>query len=155
MITPSAVRYIRLGPARRWGPICRERGEIHFGYPTVPHELCQAGDWDAVVAHFIKEGKTRGKAKDATREIRDFYTQPDDCLWITFEDHRLWWAFAKPGVTWLGGDGSEHGYRSRQTVDGWRDHDLKGQQLKVTELSSRLTMVALPFSAASQSGETR
>lgn len=109
----------------------------------MPHALCQAGDWDAVVAHFIqKERKIPGKAKDATREIRDFYTQPEDCLWITFEDHRLWWAFAKPGVTWLGGDGSEHGYRSRQTVDGWRDHDLKGQQLKVSELSSRLTMVA-------------
>jgi hypothetical protein len=119
MITPSTIRYIRLGPARRWGPVCRGRGEIHFGYPTIPHELCLTGDWEAVVAQFVEqEGKTLGKARDAVREIRDFYTLGADCLWITFDDHRLWWAFAQPGVTWLGGDGVEHGYP--QPADGQR-----------------------------------
>jgi hypothetical protein len=142
-LTPAHVRYIRLGQARRWARICRDKGELHFGYPSIPHELCQAGDWDAVIRHFAeKEGKTLREARAAKREIYDFYTLGMDCLWITFDDHRLWWAYAKPGVTWLGGDGVEHGYRSRQTVDGWHNKDLKGRQLKAGELSTRLTLVA-------------
>ena len=83
-----------------------ERGEIHFGHRSVPHNLCVRGEWDAVVRHLADLGRSPAKAKDGMREIRDFYTLGADYLWITFADGHLWWAFAEPAVVWLGAGGS-------------------------------------------------
>jgi hypothetical protein len=53
----------------------------------------------------------------------------------------MWWAFAAPEVTWIGGDGSKHGERTRKTVDGWSKADVKDAHLKINSLSTRLTKV--------------
>lgn len=45
------------------------------------------------------------------REVKDFYTLGSDCLWITFADGSLWWAFAWPEVTML--ERTEGPYASR------------------------------------------
>ncbi len=140
-ITASAVRYIKLGPKNGWAPISFERNEIHFGYKTVPHELCQGGAWDQVAALLKAEGRTGGKANDATREIRDFYSLEADCLWITFCNDRLWWAFSEPRVYWLGPDTPNRGSRIRKTIGPWRCSDIQNRTLRVDELSTRLTQV--------------
>ena len=49
------------------------------------------------------------KAKDAAREIRDFYTLGTDSLWVTFVDGHLWWVFAESEVIWLGVEESGQG----------------------------------------------
>lgn len=140
---PKAVRYIKLGPGGRWVARCFDRGELHFGYPGVPHELCQVGDWDGVVRHFTEgHGKSLAKARDAAREIRDFYTLGGDCLWFTLEAGRLWWTFADLAVIWLGGDGEAHGQRMRRTISGWQDTDVSGKPLRADRLSSRLTQLS-------------
>ena len=95
-INPKEIRYIKLGTGGKWAQLGFERGEIHFGYKTVPHDLCLSGDWDAVVRLLVDEGRSMAKARDATREIRDFYTLGPDCLWITVADGHLWWALADP-----------------------------------------------------------
>ena len=76
------------------------------------------------------------------REIRDFYTLGSDCLWITFADGHLWWTFAVPDVTWLGVEEDSHGARKRKTVDGWHNENIKGDPLRIDDLSTRLTQVA-------------
>ena len=74
-INPNEVRYIKLGAGGGWARSCLDRGEAHFGYATVPHERCLAGDWEGVVRVLVKvEGRSLGKARDGAREIRDFYT---------------------------------------------------------------------------------
>ena len=81
-----------------------EKGEMHFSHASVPHALCAEGDWEKVTRFLVDtDGRSLGKARDATREIREFYTLGADCLWITFADGHLWWAFADPEVIWLGG----------------------------------------------------
>ena len=82
-IDPKDIRYIKLGAGGSWVQPSFEWGEIHFGYKSVPHALCQRGDWDAVVKFLGDEGRSPAKAKDAAREIRDFYT-----LDVGFLDHR-------------------------------------------------------------------
>ena len=141
-INPKEIRYIKLGAGGNWAQLGFERGEIHFGYKTVPHDLCRNGDWDAVVKFLATEGRSMAKARDATREIRDFYTLGPDCLWITVADGHLWWAFADPDVIWLGADEDDRGARMRKTVDGWRRVSINGEPLSVDRLSTRLTQVA-------------
>jgi len=141
--TPDNVRYIKLGPGNAWADTCLTKGELHFGYRTVPHELCAAaaasGDWSAVEAHLAAEGR---KVKDARREIEDFYTLGPDTLWITFADGNLWWAFAESEVTWIGTEIDGSGARVRRTAEGWRKVDIAGEPLKIDALSSKLTQIA-------------
>lgn len=141
-IDPKEIRYIKLGAGGIWVQPSIERGEIHFGYKTVPHALCQRGDWDAVVKFLCAEGRKPSKAKDAVREVRDFYTLGSDCLWITFADGHLWWAFADPVVAWLGAEEDGQGARMRKTVDGWNKVNIQGEPLRIDDLSTRLTQVA-------------
>ena len=140
-IEPKDVRYIKLGSGGRWAQKAFELGEIPFGYPSVPHELCVKRDWDGVVEQLIADGRNLAKAKDGLREIRDFYTLGSECLWITIADSHLWWAFAEPEVTWLG-DPEDRGNRVRKTRDGWHKVDINGSPLLIDNLSTRLTQVA-------------
>ena len=140
-LAPTEIRYIKLGPGGRWEQACFERGVLQFGYAAVPHETCRAGDWEGVVRLLETQGQRLAVARDAVREIRDFYTLGPDCLWITIADRQLWWSFAEPEVHWLG-EGEGQGPRMRRTISGWRNTDLKGQPLRTDQLSTRLTLVA-------------
>ena len=141
-IDPKEIRYIKLGAGGKWVQLSHDRGEIHFSHRTVPHDLCVRGDWDAVDRHLVDHGRSPAKAKDAAREIRDFYTLGADSLWITFADGHLWWAFAAPEVVWLGAEEDGRGARMRRTVDGWRKTNIKGEPLRTDHLSTKLTQVA-------------
>jgi hypothetical protein len=140
-IAPATVRYIKLGAGGVFAPACLERDEIHLSYKELPHELCVAGDWDRVVDWFVQRGRKLGKARDATREIRDFYTLGSDCLWITFSDGYLWWVFAEDEVTWRGTDDPMLGPRSRSTIGAWRNTSIGGRPLRTQSLTSKLTQV--------------
>jgi hypothetical protein len=76
------------------------------------------------------------------REYREFETFGSECLWITFSRGRLWWGFAEPSVTLLGGDGKHHGMRMRRIIGGWHDTDISGKALTQESLSTKLTQVA-------------
>jgi hypothetical protein len=106
-----------------------------------PHALARTGNKDAIAAHLRKCGRSQAKARDFAREIVDFYTLPEETLWITFVDGRLWWVQARAEATWLG-EGDSHGARLRQTLFPWRDTDLKGRVLAMASLSTKLTQVA-------------
>lgn len=142
-INPGEVRYIKLGRGGRWKDASLDRGQIHFGHRDVSHELASSGDWQAATA-FLRESvsKTPAKAKDVTREIRDFYELGDDCLWITFARGHLWWTFAQRPVDWVGRDSNGQGQRSRRTTEPWRNTDIRGQPLRTSDLSTKLTQLA-------------
>ena len=141
-IAPHEIRYIKLGQEGRWAPISLAQGELHFGYRTIPHELCLKGEWEAVAQILVKEGRSIGKAHDGVREIRDFYALGWDCLWITFVDGHLHWAIADTEVTWHGPEEEGRGARSRKTVDGWHNANVAGEPLRIDRLSTRLTQLA-------------
>jgi hypothetical protein len=114
---------------------------IELGHGGVPHELAAAGRWEEIEKLLVeRDGRTPGKAKDFTREVRDFYTLGEDCLWITIEQGRLWWAFAEPDVRPV--DGADRGSRARRVIGAWSDVNLAGQRLELSGLSTRLTKVA-------------
>ena len=69
---PKHIRYIKLGSGGHWAQHSLANSEMHFGFETVPDDLCKRGDWDAVANLLQAEGRIKGKARDNTREIRDF-----------------------------------------------------------------------------------
>jgi len=142
-ITPSAVRYIKLGRNAAWFSRCIEQGLIEFGHSQAPHEIASRGNREDLEAFYRSLGRSPGKAKDFTRELLDFYTLGSDCLWITVGDGRLWWAFAEPGVIPIEAQaGEERGARYRKVIGAWRDTDINGGPLTLNTLSTRLTKVA-------------
>ncbi len=48
---PVAVRYIKLGENGKWATNALEQGTIPFGYRSVDHRACLAGNWDEVRRH--------------------------------------------------------------------------------------------------------
>ncbi|HEY8381183.1 MAG TPA: hypothetical protein VIL09_03430 [Microvirga sp.] len=137
----AELRYIKLGSGNAWAGQALEAGEIHLGHLAVPHELALTGDRDAITAHLVEQGRSPAKARDFAREIADFYTLPQDTVWITFAEGQLWWAQAHSDVTWLG-VGEGHGARMRRTRAPWRNTNIAGQTLTQAALSTRLTKVA-------------
>lgn len=141
-IAPAEVRYIKLGGKGAWTPLCVERGELRLGFRDVPHELCAAGDWEAVRQIFLGQGRTKSAASRFMGELRDFYEAGSDCLWVTFHDDRLWWNFAEPGVEAIEPAEPYFGTKIRKTISGWRSTDIRGEVLRQRTLGSRLTRVA-------------
>jgi hypothetical protein len=139
---PGAVRYIKLGQGGGWARDAFARGVIPFGFDQVPHAPCAAGDWDAVRSALLAAGRSASGASQGVRELRDFYETDDSCLWVTFADGHLYWAFAESVVTEVAGSDSGQPRRERRTIDGWRRHCVTGESLETATLSSALTRVA-------------
>ena len=98
----------------------------------IPHDLAAQRRWDLVKVQMGERGADFS-------EFKTFYELGADCLWVTTHEGQLWWAFAKPEVTWLGGDGKDHGTCGRVTTSGWHNADVAGGRLLLRGLSSRLT----------------
>lgn len=142
-IIANEVRFIRLGKQGGvWEQLSLDRGELHFGYGGISHGVARSGNINAITRAAIERGRDPMTAAQDARQVLDFYKLGAACLWITFARGYLWWAFAKPGVTWLGGPFDKHGERVRKTIGVWRNSDLNGVPLRVNSLSTRLTQVA-------------
>ena len=139
---PAAVRYIKLGKGGAWSTDAFAQGIVPFGFREISHEPCAAGNWQAVRQQLAAAGRTNSGTTQGIRELRDFYELGDDCLWITFADGHLWWAFAEPEVVPLPDDGADGPRRFRRTLDGWHRGSLAGEPLTIRSLSSALTRVA-------------
>lgn len=134
-IAPSRALYIKLGRQGVWERECIDKGLLRFGHEAWPHELASNGDWNALVDWTLDNRlrTTVGTARDAVRQIREFYTAPVDVLWITFRGGRLWWTFSEPKVR-----RDRDGTKVRVARGGWRDHDINDQALTTNRLSGRL-----------------
>jgi hypothetical protein len=142
-ISPTDIRYIKLGLSGRWLDSCIANNRIELGYREIPQEMATAGDWESVTKHYVEEhGRSLSAARGFAHQLSDFYELGSDCLWITFGHGALWWAFAEPEVYWLGGENQAHGQRYRNTIGTWSNTDIRGQRLVQTRLSTKLTRVA-------------
>lgn len=137
-IAPKQAIYIKLGRSGSWESECLEKGIIRFGYKETPFESAQSGDWDTVWEFWYSARKRdAGTATRDLGQIRHFYEDGDDTLWITLSGGLLWWCFAKPGVQ-MHPDG--HG-TYRECVAGWKSTDIAGNKLSSEKLSGNLLRV--------------
>lgn len=141
-IAPTAVRYVKLGPGGTWQQTAIEEGRLYFGIESDPHDLAGAGDWAAVRQSYLDQAVPGMVATSNTREIQDFYTLGQDCLWITFARGHLWWGFAQETVHALPAWQSDGRRYYRAMIGEWQCADRIGQLLLIDRLSSRLTQLA-------------
>lgn len=142
MLKARDVRYIKLGRKGIWESISLDCNELHFGHGKVPHQLAETKNLNEIKAYKIAQGRNARAASDDAREIIDFYSLGEDCLWITFARGHMWWTFSKPAVEWLGGNGKITGERIRKCLEGWRNTDISGRPLTMDSLSTKLTKVS-------------
>jgi hypothetical protein len=139
---PAAVRYIKLGENGKWAASAIEQRIIPFGYPSIDHQACLAGDWDRVRDQLIKMGRTRGGVTQGLRELKEFYRLPENTLWVTMADGHFWWTFATGPVFELEQGNLGGPARCRRTRAGWSKASLTGEPLSARGLSSALTRTA-------------
>ena len=141
-VHPKDVRYIKLGDSGRWARQSLADGVLSFGYHSIPHEMCERKDWSGV-RNLLSGRKSEGAKTAGVNEVKSFYELGDDCLWITFADGHLFWAFAHLEVQCTRDDTGDDGpSRTRLTLDGWHKTDIFGKPLKIAALGSKLTKVA-------------
>ncbi len=140
-VAASSVRYIKLGQGGRLAGEAIAAGKLFLDYREVAHEVAVSGDEARIIEACLAFRADKGAAKSDAREILDFYTLPEDALWITFHEGKLWWGFAKTGVTPLDPE-ADGAARSRDMLDGWRCSDAHGSELLMREMDGRLTQLA-------------
>jgi hypothetical protein len=139
VITPTRVRYIKLGERGRWEQACIKNGIIRIGFGSAHPErfgLCSTGHWSELAESFIAEGKDKGTATRSTNELRLFFEDDGSILWITFAGERLYWGLLDQSepVPNADDDGVD-----RSVLNGWRSTDLQGDPLTKDRLSGALT----------------
>lgn len=97
---------------------------------------CLKGGWEKIRSDLLEKGRTKGKATEIANEIRYFYEADENTLWVTFFGNRMWWAFAKTGVTQLP-DRS----KTRKIIGKWRSTDIRGTNLSLDKISGRFLQV--------------
>lgn len=137
------AKYIKLGKQGEWEQLCFDHGTLRLGYYEIPHDLALAGNKDAIRDFYIAQGFSRTAATNHARQVLDFYHAGPDTIWITFSKGSLWWCRATGGVEFLGHDKGQNpkGSRLRRT-GGWSNRSETGQELRMNDLSGRLTRSA-------------
>jgi len=136
-IKPNKVRYIKLGMGGEWEEWCLQNNAIRLGYESPYHEQSKAGAWDIVKNYWLEvRNGHQGAATRDVNQIRDFYELPEDDLWVTFHQRKLYWCRASHGIEDL-----DDGSRIRKTISPWKCESVDGQPLTIENLDGRVTKV--------------
>ena len=127
--------FIKLGESGEWEEECiKSASTIRLGFGESSHEICEAGNWSEIQKFYREtEQKTARVATGFTNQIKMFYEEPKETIWITFYAGRLWWANAAEKVIILPGN-----IKERNTLRGWSSLDAKNQPLVLNTLSGKL-----------------
>lgn len=140
-ISPTRVRYIKLGEGGSWEKECLGKGFIRFGFGSSSakrYPLCQAGQWNDLMRSFVDAGKSKGTATRFTNETL-FFEDDGSTLWITFVGERLCWGLLEQNSPERHRDGDGV---FRNVAGGWQFTDRMGEQLTKDRLSGALTKLA-------------
>ncbi|GAB3097163.1 hypothetical protein [Lysobacter terrae] len=146
-ITPRAVRYVKLGPSGSWEQESKRRGILRFGFESADPEtlaLCRAKKWDELARLWREQGKQPpGTATSFTNQVKAFFEDQGDTLWVSFIDDVLHYGFLEPGEPqrWDQNDGNYSSYRIVQC--GWRSTDAAGITLTKTSLPGTITKLTM------------
>jgi hypothetical protein len=140
-ISDASVRYIKLGHHGRWESLCLNEGTIYIGFGTEEIDFfgtCLAGDWSAITRSLIGQDKAIGTATNVTNQLKAFFEDRCQTLWITFSNEYLYWGFTneRPAFRDARVDGC-----LRTMAGGWKNVDLHGTELAKARLSGALTQL--------------
>lgn len=134
-VKPKRILFIKLGRGGQYEQDCIEKEQtLRLGYREVNHELCLKGVWDEVHKYFTdSRGSKQFVATSHTNQIRQFYEEDEETLWITFYANKLWWCFSRPTIS-IQTDKT----KTRPVIGKWSDKDVNGKILSADAISGKL-----------------
>ncbi len=143
------ICYIKLGEKGRWAETCFSEGVLRFGFSSGKPEILKnasARNWEAVRQFWITRGKPQQVATSFTNQTRNFFEDAGKTLWITIENGFLYYGFTHGEITPDSDskefDGSELSTHRKMAELGWQRVDANGNELRINELSGRLTKIS-------------
>jgi hypothetical protein len=98
----TSVLYVKNGEHGKWWPVAKANGQIHAGWPNIPHRLLMSPDYEAIKQHeiddYTKLGKPKGPAVADANALWRLLHEPSQHVWITFEEGRMWWCTVRDGA---------------------------------------------------------
>jgi len=134
-IKASKVLFIKLGQGGEYETECILKNQtLKLGYQEIDHQLCVQKKWDKVHQFIIGDYHTiQGVATSHTNQIKQFYEEDENTLWLTFFLNKLWWCFSKPEITLL-----PDNTKTRPVIGNWSDKDINGNLLLSGNISGKL-----------------
>lgn len=133
-VKANKVLFIKLGKGASFFDDCVKDNCLRLDYREVKHELCLNKQWDEVSKYYMsKENKKLQTATNHSNQIRQFYEEDENTLWITFQSNKMWWCFSKPEITLL-----PDNTKTRPVIGKWSDKDIYGNDLKFSGISGKL-----------------
>ncbi len=134
-ISANKVLFIKLGQGGEYERDCIEKDQtLRLGYNEIDHELCINQQWDKVHDYFTTEENSKTfVATSHTNQIKQFYEEDEQTLWITFYVNKLWWCFSKPTIILL-----PDKTKNRPVIGKWSDRDINGNLLLSGNISGKL-----------------
>lgn len=134
-IKADKVLFIKLGRGGIFETECiKNENTLRLGYSEIDHQFCIHGEWGKVHQHFMLEKKSQPfVATSHTHQIKQFYEEGENTLWVTFYANKLWWCFSKPEITLLSDN-----TKQRPVIGKWSDKDINGNVLLSGNISGKL-----------------
>jgi hypothetical protein len=134
-IEAKKVLFIKLGEGSKYAQDCIKKDHnLRLSYREVDHNLCVNQNWDEIHQYFMAKKKTNTTtASNHLKQIKHFYEEDENTLWITFEENKLWWCFSKLEITLL-----DDKTKTRPVIGEWSDEDINGNPLLFSNISDEL-----------------
>jgi hypothetical protein len=134
-INPIRADYIKLGSnGGEWERECiYDKQILKLGYREIDHYNCLNKEWDKVEEQCARFRSDKGAISRDVKQIRMFYEDGEDVLWVTFHANQLWWCFSKSEVTQ-----GPNNTKIRQVNGKWRCKDINEHSLQMDQLSGSL-----------------
>lgn len=126
--------FIKLGRGGEFEKECIEKSILKIGYNDADDVLCSSGKWQKIKDFYRnKHGFSGQVATFHATQIKYFYEEDENVLWITFYNNKLYWCFSDKKV-FIQKDKS----KVRKVIGKWSCKDLKGKTLFLDNISGRL-----------------
>jgi tetratricopeptide (TPR) repeat protein len=124
-----SIRYIRLGKAGSYFDLCRSENIIVIGFGLSDDQvldIANGGNWA-----LFKElrAKFSGAPGADTNQVKTFFQDRGDTLWVTNAHGYMWYAFSDGGTIKAHPLLKSSGYCYRRLSLGWRNTDESGVEL--------------------------
>ena len=87
-ISSKKSLFIKLGQGGAWEKNCIENGLIRLGYNEADYESCKDRNWKKIEEHYLNEGKSQIATTGYITQIKYFFDEPEETIWITFYNIR-------------------------------------------------------------------
>jgi len=141
-ISAPVIHHIRLGTKGIWAEECIKKGFLKLGFDNTNHIDCVKKRWGKVRKSLEKSKRKKGKKihnptiSKQLNNIKTFYEEDEDALWITFHGDSLWYCKSRPKIKLLSDNN-----KTRPVLGKWKNKDVKGNQLQNNTISTAITQI--------------